>query len=73
MEVQKMAYKKRPAPQPPFQKEDGRWTFYDYPDGVQTEAGYYSTESEAREAYDKVYKIWFANKGCDGPVNAVIG
>ena len=67
-----MAYMKRPAPQFPFKKEDGRWTFYDYPGGEQTEAGHYLTENEAKEAYDKVYRIWFANNGYDGPINAVI-
>lgn len=72
LEVKRMASKCRPAPRPPFQREDGRWTFYDYPGGIQTEGGYYSTEDEAKQAYDRVYRIWFANKGCDGPVNAVI-
>lgn len=67
-----MAIKRRPAPEPPFQKANGRWTFYDCPGGTQIEAGEYSNQHDAQDAYDIVYRIWFANKGSDGPVNAVI-
>ncbi len=68
-----MTVKQRPGPGAPFQKENGKWTFYDYPDGVQTEAGEYSTEDEAKDASIKVLRIWIANRGGDGPVNSVIG
>jgi hypothetical protein len=67
-----MAIKQRPGPGPPFQKESGKWTFYDYPNGVQTEAGEYATEDEAKGAWIKVQRIWIANKGGDGPINSVI-
>lgn len=62
----------RPAPDPPFQKANGKWTFYDYPKGVQTEAGVYETEDEAKAAFIKVHRIWIANGGGDGTINAVI-
>ncbi|HKT11578.1 MAG TPA: hypothetical protein VJW77_07105 [Terriglobia bacterium] len=68
-----MAYEQRLAPQAPFKKENGKWTFYDYPGGIQTEAGEYPTEEEAKDAFDKVYRIWFANKGGDGPINSTVG
>lgn len=62
----------RPAPNPPFQKANGKWTFYDYPKGVKIEAGEYETEDKAKAAFIKVHRIWVANDGADGPINAVI-
>ena len=68
-----MANRQRPAPGAPFQKENGKWTFYDYPAGVRTEAGEYSTQCEAEDASIKVLRIWIANGCGDGPVNSVVG
>jgi hypothetical protein len=48
------------------------WTFYDYPKGVQTEAGEYKTEDDAKASFVKVQRIWNANGYADGPINAVI-
>lgn len=62
----------RPAPDPPFRKANGKWTFYDYPGGVKAEAGEYETEDGAKAAFIKVHRIWIANGCADGPINAVI-
>jgi len=70
--LEKMERNTRPAPAPPFQKENGKWTFYDYPKGVETEAGEYETETEAKAAFITVHRLWVANNGTDGPINAVI-
>jgi len=67
-----MANNQRHSPGSPFHKENGKWTFYDYPEGVQTEAGEYPSEDEARAASIKVLRIWIANGGADGPINSVI-
>lgn len=67
-----MASNQRPGPSSPFRKENGKWTFYDYPKAVQTEAGEYPTEDEAKDASTKVLRIWIANDCADGPINSVI-
>ena len=68
-----MANNQWPVPSCPFQKENGKWTFYDYPNGVQKEPGECATEDNAKDASVKVLSMWIANKGGDGPINSVIG
>ena len=66
-----MASNQRQGPGIPFQKENGKWTFYDYPKGVQTEAGEYATEDEAKDASITVFRIWEANGYGDGLVGVI--
>jgi hypothetical protein len=66
-----MSSNQRPGPGLPFQKENGKWTFYDYPKGVQIEAGEYPTEQDAKDASIKVLRIWYANGYADGPIGVI--
>jgi hypothetical protein len=49
------------SPTTPFCKQNLQWTFYIFPDGVQTEAGDYPDENVARAASWKSYRIWQAD------------
>jgi hypothetical protein len=63
-----------PDPQPgiAFQKAEGKWTFYIYPDGVQREAGEFADESTANEASVTALRIWEANNGKQfGPASVI--
>jgi hypothetical protein len=63
-----------PDPQPgiPFQKPNGSWTFYIYPDGVQREAAEFVDEATANEASVTALRIWEANDGKQfGPVSVI--
>ena len=44
------------SPTVPFCKKNRQWTFYVFPDGVQTEAGEYPDEEAARTASWKSYR-----------------
>ena len=54
-----------PDPQPgiAFQKPNGGWTFYIYPNSVQREAGEFVDEATANEASVTALRIWEANDG----------
>jgi hypothetical protein len=56
-----MSTDKHPAPGPTVKKENGKWTFYVFPDGEQREAGQYETESAARGARYRVLLQWGSN------------
>jgi hypothetical protein len=63
-----------PDPQPgtAFQKPNGSWTFYLYPDGVQREAGDFTDEASASNASVSALRIWEANDGKQfGPVAVI--
>ena len=45
-----MNTERHPAPSPTIKKDDGKWTFYVYPDGSECEAGQYETEAAAKDA-----------------------
>jgi hypothetical protein len=55
----------------PLPKENGKWTFHVYPDGVPEEAGEYDTEELAAVASHKVLLIWEANGHTYGPLGAI--
>jgi uncharacterized protein YfaP (DUF2135 family) len=52
---------KHPAPGPTVKKENGKWTFYVFPDGQEREAGQYDTESAAKDARVRVLLQWGSN------------
>lgn len=52
---------KNPAPGPAIKKENGKWTFYIYPDGTEREEGQYETEASAKDARFKALLRWGAN------------
>ncbi len=60
-----------PMPSLPFQKANGKWTFYAYPKGVQEEAGEYSDKETAEQASIKVWRIWKANGFTYGPIRVI--
>jgi len=66
-----MPIQQQPSPSLPFQKDNGRWTFYAYPSGVQEEAGEYLDEDAAKQAAIKVWRIWEANGFSYGTVGVV--
>jgi hypothetical protein len=41
-----------------MKKENGKWTFYVFPDGKECEAGQYETEAAAKEARFKALLRW---------------
>jgi hypothetical protein len=49
-----------------FEKDDGKWTFYVYPKGVQQEADEYTDAETAREWADKALRHWYTNGGTYG-------
>ena len=51
----------KPAPSAPFLKENGKWSFYVYPDGSAKEAGEYTEEEAAKQSFIKMYRLWEAN------------
>ena len=61
----------QPSPGLPFQKANGKWTFYAYPNGVQEEAGEYPNEEAAKEASIKVWRIWETNGFTYGPIGVI--
>jgi hypothetical protein len=56
-----MSDEKQPAPGPTIRKANGKWTFYVYPDGKESEAGQYETETAAKDARFKALLHWGAN------------
>jgi hypothetical protein len=50
-----------PAPSLPFQKENGNWAFFIYPQGVETEAGEYQTKETAEQWSIKALRLWQIN------------
>ena len=46
---------KHSAPSPPIKKDNGKWTFYVFPDGEEREAGQYETEAAAKDARFKAF------------------
>jgi hypothetical protein len=63
-----------PDPQPgiAFQKPNGSWTFYIYPEGVQREAAEFVDEATANEASVTALRIWEANDGKQfGPISVI--
>ena len=52
---------KEPAPSIPFQKENGKWAFFIYPQGVETEAGEYPTREAAEQWFIKAMRLWEVN------------
>jgi hypothetical protein len=55
--------KQRPGPGMPFRKENGKWTFYVYPDFIPREAGEYLDLGSATEAHRNMLQTWSSN-GC---------
>ena len=45
---------KHSAPSPPIKKDNGKWTFYVFPDGEEREAGQYETEAAAKAAEERL-------------------
>ena len=62
---------KHPAPGPTIKKDNGKWTFYVYPNGQERESGQYETESAAKEARFKALLNWGANGEKYGPASFV--
>lgn len=52
---------KHPAPGPTIQKDNGKWTFYVFPEGNEREAGQYESESAAKDARVRVLLQWGSN------------
>jgi hypothetical protein len=52
---------KHTAPGPTLKKENGKWTFYVFPDGEEREAGQYDTEAAAKDARFKALLRWGSN------------
>ena len=52
---------KHSAPSPPIKKDNGKWTFYVFPDGKEREAGQYETEAAAKDARFKALLRWGSN------------
>jgi hypothetical protein len=65
------ARKQRPGPGQPFKKENGKWTFYVYPDFVPREAGEYLDQDAATEAFRKVLQDWDANGATYGSLATI--
>ena len=55
-----MNTEKHSAPSPAIKKDNGKWTFYVYPDGKEREAGQYETEAAAKDARFKALLRWGA-------------
>jgi hypothetical protein len=66
-----MTTPQQPMPSLPFQKDNGRWTFYAYPNGAQEEAGEYLDEDAAKQAAMMVWRIWEANGFTYGPIGVI--
>ena len=47
-----------PAPGPAIKKDNGKWTFYVFPDGIEREAGQYETEAAAKNDRFKALVRW---------------
>jgi hypothetical protein len=62
---------KRPGPSKAFRKDNGKWTFHIFPDGVAQEFGEYDTEEAAAEASDKILQIWQANGHTYGLIGTI--
>jgi len=71
MEDNAMSVPQDPMPGRPFEKENGKWTFYAYPNGVQEEAGEYPDKDTAEQASIKVWRIWEANGFNYGPIGVI--
>ena len=56
-----MNTEKHSAPSPAIKKDNGKWTFYVYPDGREREAGQYDSEAAAKDARFKALLGWGAN------------
>ena len=59
---------KEPAPSTAFYKENGKWTFYTYPNGKSEEAGEYSSQKLANRAALLAHQMWQANGMSYGPM-----
>ena len=57
-----MASGPKPAPTAPFLKENGKWSYYVYPDGTAKEGGQFVDEQTAMQSLD-VYKRQVLNVG----------
>jgi hypothetical protein len=68
---QNMTDAKQRAPGGPFLKENGKWTFYFYPHGVEQEAGEYADQDHAEQESIKMLRIWEANGFSYGPLGIV--
>jgi hypothetical protein len=66
-----MTLEKRPGPSKPLPKENGKWTFHIFPNGVAQESGEYDTEEAAADASFKTLRIWEANGQTYGPHGAI--
>ncbi len=66
-----MVDKIQPPPGTAFKKENGMWTFYVYPDGVQREAGDYPDEETAKDWSIRALRIWEVNGYKDGPIGII--
>jgi hypothetical protein len=49
------------APSAAFKKENGMWTFFVHPDGIQREAGDYSDEETAEDLSNRERLRWEEN------------
>jgi hypothetical protein len=67
-----MSKEKRPGPGPAFQKDNGMWTYYVYPDGVPREAGDYASEEAAKEWSARALRHWEVNSYTYGSIGAIV-
>jgi hypothetical protein len=57
-----------PSPSTAFYKENGKWTFFTYPNGIAEEAGEYSSKELANRAALFAHQLWQANGKSYGPM-----
>lgn len=56
-----MASGPKPAPTAPFLKENGKWSYYVYPDGTAKEGGQFVDEQTAMQSFITMYRLWEVN------------
>jgi len=61
----------RPQPDGAFQKPNGKWTFFIYPEGRPIEAGVFASKAEAADASAKALLVWETNLWTYGPIAAL--
>jgi hypothetical protein len=57
-----------PPPSTPFYKDNGKWTFFTYPNGKEEEAGQYSSRNLAIRGALFAHQMWEANGRSYGPL-----
>jgi hypothetical protein len=57
-----------PAPSTAFYKDNGKWTFFTYPNSKEEEAGEYSSRELANRAAYFAHQMWEANGRSYGPM-----